>query len=112
MIGQHMDSRLRGNDGRGATHLFDSGILREYDIRGTVGGTLKEADCYFVGRAFGTLLRRAGGRTVAAGFDGRESSSPFCNEVIRGLNDCGLEVENAGLGPTPRGHFSLKPPAL
>jgi phosphomannomutase len=90
------------------THFFDPGILREYDIRGTVGGTLKAADCYFVGRAFGTMLRRSGARTVAVGFDGRESSPVFCSEVIRGLNDCGLDVENVGIGPTPMVYFAMK----
>ena len=91
-----------------STHGFDAGILREYDIRGLVGKTLKEADCYFVGRAFGTMLRRRGGKTVAVGFDGRESSPSFSNEVIRGLNDCGLDVENVGLGPTPMVYFTMK----
>jgi phosphomannomutase len=90
------------------THLFDPGILREYDIRGTVGGTLKAVDCYFVGRAFGTLLRRDGSKTVAVGFDGRESSPVFSDEVIRGLNDCGLDVKNVGLGPTPMVYFAMK----
>ena len=90
------------------THNFDPGILREYDIRGIVGSTLKEADCYFTGRAFGTELRRLGAKTVAVGFDGRKSSPAFCNEVIRGLNMCGLNVENVGLGPTPMVYFAMK----
>lgn len=90
------------------THRFDASILREYDIRGLVGSTLKEEDCYFVGRAFGTVLRRQGGKTVAVGFDGRESSKVFAAEVIRGLNDCGVDVENVGLGPTPMVYFAMK----
>src|SRR4051812_5002598 len=89
-------------------HTFDPSILREYDIRGTVGETLKEADCYNVGRAFGTVLRRKGFKTVAVGFDGRQSSPVFSNEVIRGLNDCGLDVENIGVGPTPMVYFAMK----
>jgi len=92
----------------GAAHCFDPGILREYDIRGLVGKTLTEKDCYFVGRAFGTALRRSGGRTAVIGFDGRESSLAFCAEVTRGLNDCGVEVENIGLGPTPMVYFAMK----
>lgn len=90
------------------THSFDASILREYDIRGTVEQTLKEADCYFVGRAFGTMVRRRGGKKVVVGFDGRASSPSFSNEVIRGLNDCGLDVENVGLGPTPMVYFAMK----
>lgn len=89
-------------------HTFDPSILREYDIRGTVGNTLREADCYNVGRAFGTMLRRKGAKTVVVGFDGRESSPSFSNEVIRGLNECDLDVENIGVGPTPMVYFAMK----
>src|ERR1700722_20179751 len=89
-------------------HRLDPSILREYDIRGTIGNTLKEADCYAVGRAFGTMLRRKGSKTVVVGFDGRESSPSFSNEVIRGLNDCGLDIENIGIGPTPMVYFAMK----
>ncbi len=92
-----------------AKHVFHPSILREYDIRGTVGDTLKEADCYFVGRAFGTMLKRLkGGKTVSVGFDGRASSIPFSENLIRGLTDCGLDVENIGLGPTPMAYFAMK----
>ncbi len=91
-----------------ASHTFDKSILREYDIRGTVGNTLKETDCYFVGRAFGTLVKRRGGKKVVVGFDGRKSSPAFSDNVIRGLNDCGLDVENIGLGPTPMVYYAMK----
>lgn len=89
-------------------HRFDSSILREYDIRGTVGGTLNEADAYHAGRAFGTVVRRRGGRVVAVGYDGRASSPGFAAEVSRALRDCGLDVENVGLGPTPMVYFAMK----
>jgi len=92
-----------------ATHKFHPSILREYDIRGTIGDTLKDLDCYFIGRAFGTLLRRTqNGKTVAVGYDGRQSSPSFAANVIRGLEDCGLTVENVGLGPTPMVYFAMK----
>jgi len=90
------------------THTINPGILREYDIRGTVGDTLREEDCYFIGRAFGTLVKRRGGKKVVVGFDGRESSVSFSAAVMRGLNDCGLDVENIGLGPTPMVYFAMK----
>lgn len=90
------------------THRFDPSILREYDIRGTVGETLKETDCYFVSRAFGTILKRGGAKTVAVCRDGRASSLSFSNEVIRGLNESGINVENIGLGPTPMAYFAMK----
>lgn len=84
-------------------------ILREYDIRGTVGNTLNDEDCYFIGRAFGSMLRRTqDGKIAAVGYDGRESSPSFAKYVIRGLTDCGIDVENIGVGPTPMAYFAMK----
>ena len=92
-----------------STHTFHPSILREYDIRGTIGETLKEVDCYFIGRAFGTMLKRhQNGKTVVVGYDGRKSSPGFAASAIKGLTDCGLDVVNIGLGPTPMTYFAMK----
>ena len=56
------------------THRFDPTVLREYDIRGIVGKTLRPEDAYAVGRSFVTVVRQGGGKTACLGFDGRESS--------------------------------------
>ena len=90
-----------------AKHRFDPSLLREYDIRGTVGETLKEADAYAVGRAFGTMVAREGGRSVAIGYDGRLSSPMLEAAVIKGLMDCGHRVRRIGLGPTPMLYFAV-----
>ena len=90
-----------------AKHRFDASVLREYDIRGTVGETLKEADAYAVGRAFGTMVDWEGGRTVALGCDGRLSSPMFEAAVAKGLADCGHQVKRIGLGPTPMLYFAV-----
>ena len=52
----------------GATppYRFHPTILREYDIRGIVGTTLSTRDAYYIGHAFGTIVRRKGGATVAS----------------------------------------------
>lgn len=89
------------------THSFNPGILRAYDIRGTVDESLNETDCYFIGRSFGTIVVRAGGRKVCLGYDGRASSPLFAAQVSKGLQDCGLEIENVGLGPTPMVYYAL-----
>ncbi|HUN51158.1 MAG TPA: phosphomannomutase/phosphoglucomutase [Candidatus Sulfotelmatobacter sp.] len=90
-----------------AKHRFDASVLREYDIRGTVGETLKEADAYAVGRAFGTMVDWEGGRTVALGCDGRLSSPMLEAAVAKGLADCGHRVKRIGLGPTPMLYFAV-----
>ena len=38
-------------------------ILREYDIRGVVGENLSEREAHAIGRAFGTIIARRGGRS-------------------------------------------------
>lgn len=88
------------------SHNFDPTSLREYDIRGIVGRTLHPADAYAVGRAFGSMVVRAGGKTAAVGYDGRLSSPDLEPEVVRGLVDCGLEVLRVGHGPTPMLYYA------
>jgi phosphomannomutase len=82
-------------------------ILREYDIRGVVGKHLSEREAYAVGRAFGTILARRGGKTVCLGYDGRVSSPGFAAAAAEGLSACGLEVWRVGRGPTPMLYFSV-----
>ena len=88
-------------------HSFDPTTLREYDIRGLVGDTLTDADAYAIGRSFGTIVARAGGTSVAVGFDGRASSPGFEATLVRGLNEAGVDAVRIGLGPTPMLYFSV-----
>ncbi len=87
-------------------HDFDPTSLREYDIRGVVGRTLHPADAFAIGRSFGTIVARGGGKTVAVGFDGRLSSPSLEPELVRGLVACGLEVLRVGLCPTPMLYYA------
>jgi phosphomannomutase len=88
------------------SHSFNPTALREYDIRGIVGRTLGEADAWALGRSFGTLVQRAGGRSVAVGRDGRESSPAMERALVRGLNESGADVVRVGIGPTPMLYFA------
>jgi UDPglucose 6-dehydrogenase len=82
-------------------HSFHPTILREYDVRGVVGETLSGDDAYALGRAFGTVVVRSGGRAAVVGYDGRLSSPELAGQVREGLKDCGLTVLDVGLGPSP-----------
>ncbi len=88
------------------SHRFNPTSLREYDIRGVYGETLAEADAHAVGRSFGTLVRRAGGRRVAVGRDGRESSAGLEAALVAGLRESGADAVRIGLGPTPMLYFA------
>jgi len=91
-----------------ARHTFDPTVLREYDVRGIVGTTLGEADALALGAAFGTCVAEAGGRTVAVGYDGRDSSPGFAAAVVKGLTSCGLTAVRVGRGPSPMTYFAAK----
>jgi len=88
------------------THQFHSTVLREYDIRGIIGETLGAEDARAIGRGFGTLLRRAGGKLVAVGYDGRVSSPMLEHALIEGLTASGCDVRRVGMGPTPMLYYA------
>ena len=88
------------------THRFDPTTLREYDIRGTVGRTLSEADAFAIGRCFGSIVARSGGRTVAVGYDGRLSSPALEAALVEGLSASGIEAVRIGRGPTPMLYYA------
>ena len=88
------------------SHRFNPTSLREYDIRGVVGETLGEDDAEAVGRTFGTVVRRAGGKRVAVGRDGRDSSPGLEARLVAGLTGAGCDVVRIGLGPTAMLYFA------
>ncbi len=87
-------------------HIFNPTIIREYDIRGIVGKTLHVADALALGKAFGTLVARAGGKRISVGYDGRTHSPAFEQALVEGLLSTGAAVERIGLGPTPMLYFA------
>jgi phosphomannomutase len=66
-------------------HDFRPDLLREYDIRGIIGRRWAPDDARAIGRGLATLLREAGGTTVAVGRDGRVSSPMLEHALVEGL---------------------------
>lgn len=87
-------------------HIFHPTVLREYDIRGIIGETLGVEDARAIGRSFATLLRRAGGKRVAVGYDGRVSSPLLEHALVEGLTASGCDVVQVGMGPTPMLYYA------
>src|SRR5271156_349904 len=88
------------------SHHFDPTVLREYDIRGIVGRTLHPADAFAIGRVFGSIVGRNGGKRVAVGYDGRLTSPELEQALVDGLRASGMEVLRIGLGPTPMLYYT------
>jgi phosphomannomutase/phosphoglucomutase len=82
-------------------------IFREYDIRGVAGKDLTEESVYDLARAFGTFFVGNGVMAVSLGRDGRESSPRFGRLMAQGLNECGCDVIDVGMVPTPVVYYTL-----
>jgi len=82
-------------------------IFREYDIRGLHETELGDDVGEAVGRAFGSVLRTAGGARVALGLDVRPSSVRLAAAVERGLVAAGCAVERVGVVPTPALYYAV-----
>jgi phosphomannomutase/phosphoglucomutase len=82
-------------------------IYREYDIRGVVGKDLTFDIAEKIGVAYGTLVRRGGGRKVTLARDVRDHSSPLRDRLAQGMASTGVDVIDLGVCPTPLLYYSL-----
>jgi phosphomannomutase/phosphoglucomutase len=87
--------------------MIPAHIFREYDIRGLHETELSDETAEAVGRSFGTLIRRTGGRSVALGWDVRPSSTRLAAAAERGMVASGLEVGRVGVVPTPALYYAV-----
>jgi phosphomannomutase/phosphoglucomutase len=81
-------------------------LFREYDIRGLVDQDLTEEAVALIGKALGTKVRAAGGKTVVVGRDCRESGERFNRQLVAALRSTGCDVVDLGVVPTPLVYFA------
>jgi len=81
-------------------------IFRAYDVRGKVGIDITPEVFIEVGRAYGTLIRRRGGKSVALGMDNRTTSPPLKEAFAAGALSTGLDVVDIGVNHTPLLYFA------
>ena len=86
---------------------MNKSIFREYDIRGIVEKDLRDEDVYTLSRAIGTYLAERGAHNLSVGRDCRPSSDHLSEIIIKGLSECGLNIIDIGVVPTPVFYFSL-----
>ncbi len=90
------------------TYHFNPHILREYDIRGTIGKNLSTQDALEVGRRFGTWLRQQNETLICLGRDGRLSSPDLHAALTQGLREAGVTILDIGVCPTPMLYYAVK----
>ncbi len=86
--------------------MLNPHIFRAYDVRGRVGDDVNPDVFRLVGTAYGTLIRRRGGRAIAVGQDNRASSDDLKAAFVAGTRAAGLDVVDVGLTPTPLLYFA------
>ena len=82
-------------------------IFREYDVRGNVEEDFPEHVVIKLGKAFGTYVKRAGGKEIAISGDIRVSTPELINFFKRGALSTGVDIINLGILPTPVNYFSM-----
>jgi len=78
-----------------------------YDVRGIADIDLSDENVYLIGKAFGTYIKRNGGKLVTAGMDVRLSSARIKTAFIKGVSETGLDVIDTGTVTTPMLYYAM-----
>ncbi len=87
---------------------MDTGIFREYDIRGVAGRDILDEDVVNIGKAYGSLLKNQNRNNISVGRDCRLTSQKFAQLFIDGIISTGCNVIDIGTCPTPVLYFSIQ----
>lgn len=82
-------------------------IFREYDIRGVAEKDLTDSVVERIGKAYGTLLVKEGGKHMVVGRDGRLSSPRIFEGLVRSVLSAGVDVTDLGVITTPILYFTI-----
>jgi phosphomannomutase len=77
--------------------------FKAYDVRGRIPDEINEPLAYDIGRAYAGFVQP---RTVAVGYDIRETSPALARALTRGLTECGVDVLDIGLCGTEGSYFA------
>jgi phosphomannomutase/phosphomannomutase/phosphoglucomutase len=83
--------------------------FKAYDIRGRIPSELNEQLAYQIGQSYAAFVKP---NHVAVGRDIRATSATLSAALIRGLNDCGVNVADIGLCGTEGVYFATFAEAL
>lgn len=82
-------------------------MFREYDLRGREAkDELNDTSMYYIGKGFGTFLKKRNIMKAVVGHDARRTSESFHKNAVRGLIECGINVIDIGTITTPMGYWA------
>lgn len=81
-------------------------IFRAYDIRGNIHNELTNDVVYAIGLAFGSEMVKNREQKLIIAQDGRLSSPGIAKALIQGLKECGIDIIDIGVMPTPFLYFA------
>ena len=84
-------------------------IFREYDIRGIVGKEFEINETYQLAKSIITYFKKENPeiKKVVIARDGRNHSTAIRDNVIKAIQDLGIDVLDIGICPTPTFYFTL-----
>ncbi|MEM4256971.1 MAG: phosphomannomutase/phosphoglucomutase [Candidatus Diapherotrites archaeon] len=82
-------------------------IFREYDIRGIADKELTNEVVEKIGKAYGTIIKKKGGKEIIVGNDNRTSSKRITKKLIEGIISTGVNVIKIGQSTTPQLYFAV-----
>ena len=83
--------------------MINLSAFKAYDVRGRIPDEINHDLVYQIGRAYAAFVKP---KRVAVGRDIRLTSDEFARELIRGLNDAGVDVVDIGLCGTEGVYFA------
>ncbi len=86
---------------------MNTNIFRQYDIRGIVAEDFTDEVVTNLGKAFGTWIKRDGGRSAAVSGDIRLTTPHLKDMLIGGIRSTGIDVIDLGIIPTPVNYYSM-----
>ncbi len=87
---------------------FPDHIFRAYDIRGEAQTELSDELVAKIGGAIGSIAGEMDEQTIIVACDGRTSSPRIKAALIKALMECGRDVIDIGLVPTPLLYFATR----
>ena len=82
-------------------------MFREYDLRGReADDELNDTSMYYIGRGFGTFLKKRNINDAVVGHDARGTSESFHKNAIKGLLECGMNIIDIGTVTTPMSYWA------